>query len=264
MDKPEIIESEALRNVLALVIEENLTAVMSHLVRGKWHTTNVSLCTLSSGTLHVEVILEDPPRPVEVQINQPVGMSIQHDFNRYIFQTIVIGFESMVSQARGGKIILEMPDKIERMQRRVHGRVQVPKSLNVRVLFWHRGYTDESKAVPLENYWQGKLVDISGGGMQIEVSNDQKPNFRVGQLLGLQFTPRAYQKPIHAEAQVRHIAETGDGQKLYVGVGFVGLEASEHGRRKLRRIVRTANDYKNENEPQLETHVTVPAGPVSK
>ena len=50
---------------------------------------------------------------------------------------------------------------------------------------------------------------------------------------------------------------------VYVGVGFVGLEASEHGRRKLRRIVRTANDYKNENEPQVETHVTVPAGPDS-
>jgi len=169
MNEREILKSEKLRDVLGLAVEKKLTAVMSYLARGKWHMTKVSLCTLTSNTLHVEITPEETPHQVNVQINQPIGMSIQHDFNKYIFEALVAGFESSVSQARGGKIILEVPDRMERMQRRVYTRMPVPKSLNVNVLFWHRGYTDDSREVPLENYWQGKLINISAGGLQIGV-----------------------------------------------------------------------------------------------
>jgi hypothetical protein len=250
MNEREILKSEKLRDVLGLAVEKKLTAVMSYLARGKWHMTKVSLCTLTSNTLHVEITPEETPHQVNVQINQPIGMSIQHDFNKYIFEALVAGFESSVSQARGGKIILEVPDRMERMQRRVYTRMPVPKSLNVNVLFWHRGYTDDSREVPLENYWQGKLINISAGGLQIGVDLDQGPNFRVGQLVGVQFTPMSYQKPIHVEGQVRHIAENAEGNVFYVGVEFLGLEASGQGRQKLRRIVNTVNDYQRKNELQ--------------
>lgn len=252
MNEPEILKSEELRDVLGLAIQKKLTAVMSYLARGKWHMTKVSLCTLTSNTLHVETTPEENPHPVNIQISQPVGISIQHDFSKYIFETVVAGFESSVSQARGGKIILEVPDRMERIQRRAYTRMPVPKSLNVKVLFWHRGYTDNSREVPLENYWQGKLINLSAGGLQIGVHLDQAPNFKLGQLVGLQFTPMSYQKPIHVEAQVRHIAQNAEGQMFYVGVEFLGLEATGQGRQKLHRIVNTVNAYQKRNELQSE------------
>jgi c-di-GMP-binding flagellar brake protein YcgR len=261
MNEPEILKSEELRDALGLVVEKKLTAVMSYFARGKWHMTNVSLCTLTSNTLHVEITPEETPRQVNVQINQPVGISIQHDFNKYIFETLVAGLETSVSQARGGKIILEVPDRMERMQRRAYTRMPVPKSLNVKVLFWHRGYADESREVPLENYWQGKLINLSAGGLQIGVDLNQRPNFRVGQLVGIQFTPMAYQKPIHVEGQVRHIAENAEGNVFYVGVEFLGLEASGQGRQKLRRIANTVNDYQTKNELQGEDSAVALAPP---
>lgn len=247
MNELEILKSEELRDVLGRAVQKNLTAVLSHLTRGKWQVTKVSLRALTSHTLHVETLMEETIKPANIEINQPVGISIQQDFNKYIFETVVTGFETSVSQARGRRIVLDLPERMDRMQRRAYSRMPVPKSLNVRVLFWHRGYTDESRQVPLENYWQGKLLNISAGGVQIVVDLEQRPNFKIGQLVGLQFTPTSYQKPIHVEGQVRHIAQGADGQRFCVGVEFVGLEASSQGRRKLRRIINAVNDYESKN-----------------
>jgi len=247
MNEPEILKPEELRDVLARAVKEKLTAVISHLTRGKWHTTEVSLCTLTTHTLHVETVGGENASAVNLEINQPVGICIQQDFNRYIFETVVAGFEVSVNQARGRRIVLDLPNRMDRMQRRAYSRIPVPESLNVRVLFWHRGYTDESRQVPLENYWQGRLLNISAGGIQIAVDREQGPNFKIGQLVGLQFTPMSYQKPIHVEGQVRHIAQEAGGQGLCVGVEFIGLEASGQGRQKLRRIIKTVNDYEKKN-----------------
>ena len=262
MNEMEILKSEELRDILTQVVQNKLTAVISHLIRGKWHTTNVSLRALTGHTLHVESLPDETSPLVNMEINQPVGVSIHENFNRYIFETVVTGFETSVSQAQGRRIMLDLPERMDRMQRRAYSRVPVPKLLNIRVLFWHRGYTNESRQVPLENYWQGKLLNISAGGVQIAVDIEQRPNFKLGQLVGLQFTPMSYQKPIHVEGQVRHIAQGAEGQRFCVGVEFVGLEASSQGRRKLRRIINTVNDYEKKNRRRhTKAHAVAVNGP---
>jgi c-di-GMP-binding flagellar brake protein YcgR len=247
MNEPEVLKSEEVKDVLGDAVQKKLTAVVSYLSGGRWHMMKVSLCALTGNTLHVETLGQETGPSASMGINQPVGMSVQQDYNKYMFETVVAGLETSVSQARGRRIAFELPDTIDRMQRRAYGRIPVPKSLNVRVLFWHRGYTDESRQVPLENYWQGKLLDISAGGVHIAVELEQGPNFKVGQLVGLQFTPMSYQKPIHVEGQVRRVALGADGQRLDVGVEFVGLEAGSQGRQKLRQIINAVNHYERKN-----------------
>ena len=58
--------------------------------------------------------------------------------------------------------------------------------------------------------------------------------------------------------EVPIIAREAGGQGLCVGVEFVGLEASEQGRQKLRRIIKTVNDYEKKNRRHgKKTAVTV-------
>ena len=136
------------------------------------------------------------------------------------------------------------------MQRRGDVRVKVPGSLNVEVLFWHRGYRDDSTEVPAENYWQGRLVDLSANGMQIAVPLEQSANFRRGQLVGLQFTPMPYQKPIMIEGQVKHVERTEEGTELHLGIQALGLEATSQGREKLRKIISILEEYNKANDCQ--------------
>ena len=93
-----------------------------------------------------------------VQINQPVGIAVQHGFNKFIYEATVVGFESSVNRTGTGRIVLEMPEKAEKMQRREYVRIDVPSDMTVKVLFWHRGYLDDTAEVPHENYWQGSSL----------------------------------------------------------------------------------------------------------
>ncbi len=231
------------REILKKAADEQITAVMSHLCKGKWHMTKVAITALTPNALHVDVSISENHRSGSIRIDQPVGMSVEAGSSKYIFETTVTGMESSVNDAGEGKIILNLPDRVEKMQRRADARASVPDSLNVKVLFWHRGYADETIAMPMENYWQGSLIDISAVGLRMAVDLDQEPNFRTGQFIDLQFTPMPYEKPLHLEGQVRHVAKTDDGQSVSLGIQVIGLEATRMGRQKLQRMHNIVADY---------------------
>ena len=254
MSEPQVLTNADVTHILQCVIDAGAEGVMSYLVKGKWHICEVVFKILTPCTVHVEVKQQKILVPVDMAINQPVGISVRYEFNKYIFETIVVGFESSVNESCGGKILLELPGKIECMQRRAYSRAKVPADLNVKVLFWHRGYMDDTKEAPPDNYWQGRMVNLSAGGLQIAVDIEQGPNFRVGQLVGLQFTPMSHQKPILLEAQVKHLAEKAEGKQLYVGVEFQGLEVSSEGRQKLRRMIDVVGEYEKQNTAMGQVH----------
>jgi len=263
MNQPEPLQIDQITEALQTAATQKTSAVMSHLSKGKWHMTRVILKTIDNTNIHVEIAPKDKPHPINIQIDQPVGISFKLGYNKFIFESAVAGFEPSPNAASGGTIVLNRPDRMEKLGRRNYFRVSIPKDLNVKVLFWHRGYLDDSTEMPIENYWQAKLLDISAGGMQILISQDQKPNFKVGQLVGLQFTPMPYEKPILLEGQVRHIAPTLDNANLALGVQIIGLEASDDGREKLHRLCSIVEQYHQMNQTQnTDSRLTPASRPV--
>jgi c-di-GMP-binding flagellar brake protein YcgR len=243
MKEPEVIISEALTKVLLDLVERQTPGTMTHLTSGKWHICDIFFKAVTPNAVQIEVQANERRIPIDIQINQPVGISAQHEFTKYIFESVVIGTESVLHGTCSGKVLLEMPDKIECMHRRAYSRVSAPGKLKVQVLFWHRGYLDTVAEAPLDNYWQGRMLDLSAGGMQIAVDADQGANFRSGQLVGLQFTPMPHEKPVLLEAQVKHVAPNTEPNQLQIGLEFIGLETSSEGRQKLRRLVEIVHEY---------------------
>jgi hypothetical protein len=223
---------EALKNAA----EDRISGVMSHLFRGTWRMTDVTVTSLAGGTLHVEPSGERNNGALDIRIDQPVGMSLVMGSNKYIFESEVAGFEPSVNKGRPGTIILTVPDRIEKMQRRSDIRVKSPEPLKVKVLFWHRGYADDSTTGPTENYWQGNLIDISAMGLRISIDLEQENNFQVGQFIDIQFTPMPYDKPLHLEGHVKHMSKSECDGKLCLGIQAIGLEATRQGRAKLQRM----------------------------
>ncbi|MCK5172720.1 MAG: PilZ domain-containing protein [Planctomycetes bacterium] len=252
MSESQVLNGQEVIDILSLAVSEGSPGTISYLAKGKWHISEILHATITGETVHVELAPSERTHNVAIQINQPVGIAIQHGFNKFIYEAAVVGFESSVNQTGTGKIVLEMPEKVEKMQRREYVRIDVPADLTVKVLFWHRGYLDGTAEVPHENYWQGRLVNLSAGGFQIEVDRRDGPNFRSGQLVGLQFTPMCYEQPVVAEAQIKHVAENAENGQVYIGAEFIGLEASSQGRRKLRRIADIVSNYQKQNSEHTE------------
>jgi len=248
VNQPEILRTEQVTYILRLAVTEQMGAEMSHLTKGKWHSMEVFFSGLKDKNLYIETIATEKPQSFNIQVDQPVGISFKKDYNKYIFESVVAGFQPCQTGSGGGRIVLALPDHVEKFQRRSYFRVALPGGLKVQVLFWHRGYHDECNDIPGEDYWKGRLLDLSAGGMQIAVSIRQKPNFRTGQFVGMQFTPMPYEKPLLLEAQIRHIAPTADEKNLCLGVQMIGLEASVEGREKLCKLCTVVERYHQMNQ----------------
>ena len=96
-----------------------------------------------------------------------------------------------------------------------------------------------------QNYYRGRLVDISAGGAQVMIplQNGASQNLRKGQYVGLRFTPMPYEMPLMFNAQIRNILPAEDRKSIYLGLQLVGLEASSEGQQILSRIAEVAKRY---------------------
>jgi len=261
------------REILKAVIEEQVPAIMSYLSKNKWHVAKVLLTNLGANRLSVEIWPREKPLPININANQPVGVSIKYGYGKFVFDTTVVGLElsrGPAQQGQSGTIVLEVPDRIEIVQRRSYFRVDVPGALKVNVLIWHRGLNrvPNPKLCDMEDqedncdetgdkrrdYYKGKLVDISAGGAQIAVDTAQKPDFRKGQFIGLTFTPMPYEKPLILDAQIRNILPTADDKNICLGIQLVGLEASTEGRQVLQRLCNVVEHYFQINQSGAKHH----------
>jgi hypothetical protein len=283
------------REILRTVIEKKTPAVLSFLSGGKWHVAKVLLTNLGANGLDIRFsprktdyspfcfrkkvrgqkaheTTTSKPSPINIQVNQPVGISLKYGYGKFIFETTVVAIQPSTEPTNGPTITLMVPERIELVQRRSYFRVDVPSSLKVNVMLWHRRYTDEmpetqqmetqtsdSHRLPKECYWQGKLADISAGGVQIVVDTGQKPacselvepDFKRGQFIGLRFTPMPYEMPLMFNAQIRNILPTAGEKSICLCLRIVGLEASPEGRQVLQRLCNVAEHYYQINQCTL-------------
>jgi len=301
MNKVVMLNGAESEEILQAAIEKKVPAIMSYLSKDKWHVAKVQLTDLSfpqgvgpANRLTVEGTgVGEKPRPINIQINQPVGLSFKYLYGKFVFDTTVVALEPSPDPAcreHGGRIILAVPDRMEVLQRRSYFRVNVPESLNVNITLWHRSGklqdNNQEQALNLRQptiYYQGKLADISAGGAQVTVLNqdgandpaqlvpatrlgeaqsrsqkaeavagkepsqnscfEHKPGFKKGQFIGLRFTPMPYETPLMFNAQIRRILPSEDHKSIYLGLQIVGLEASPEGRQVLSRIAGVVERY---------------------
>lgn len=274
--------------ILRTAINKQIVAIMSYLSKGKWHVAKVLLTELVDDRIGIESAAPKKKlHPLNIQPEQPVGISFKYEYGKFVFDTTVAALEASsgpeADQGWGGKIVLAVPDRIEVVQRRSYFRVEVPQSLKVKVVLWHRGNRRQAQKEILDapddqipddqahNYCQGRLMDISAGGAQVIVpyQNEQDSlavpkrdsngnvsrsfcagdlDLRKGQFVGMRFTPMPYETPVMISAQIRTILPTSDGNGASLGLQIVGLEASPEGREVLARLIDIVENYYQINQ----------------
>ncbi|MBN2313309.1 MAG: PilZ domain-containing protein [Sedimentisphaerales bacterium] len=250
------------RKILQIVIHNKIPAIMSYCSREKWHVAKVLLTDLDGDRFSVESMAQKKLlRPINIQVCQPVGLSFKYEYGKFVFDTTVEDLKpsegQQAYQERGGTIVLAVPDKIEVIQRRNYFRVNVPKSLHVKVLMWPRnGKSKENQRAQdttnsMHQCCQGRLVDISAGGAQVVVPHEALTTgakLKKGQFIGMRFTPMPYETPLILCAQIRNILPTADGKDSSLGVQIVGLEASAEGHETLNRLIGIVEQYYQTNQ----------------
>jgi len=281
MNQVVMIDCSKTEEILHTAIDQKVTAIMSYLSKGKWHVAKVLITAIDAATLSIQTTHSyKKQQPINININQPVGVSFKYEYGKFVCDTTVVGLESAnpIGRGAGGTIVLKMPEQIECFQRRSYFRVEVPESLKVNVTLWHRkprrerlaangreesqqaSETSRAESMPVaarhgtDRYSRGRLVDISAGGAQVvldapcEDDSGPEPQFRKGQFIGIRFTPFPYETPLLLNAQIRNALPRADGNSIYLGLQIIGLEASPEGRKVLARLVGVVERYYKMNQ----------------
>jgi len=251
------------QTVLQLAVRSQSPVIMSYLSKDKWHVAKMVMKELRGDPVcGLRLCVEGchtlgKPHPINIQIDQPVGMNFKHAYGKFVFDTTVVSLEPSSDPQSGGTIVLAVPQRIGVVQRRSYFRVNVPKSLRVHVVLWHRT-SHRSSEERTHTYAEGVLMDISAGGAQVVVplrrgAGDPagavgESDFRKGQFLGMRFTPLPYEQPLMFNAQVRNVLPTADRTGLCLGLQIVGLEASDEGRQVLSRLANVVEQYHRLNQ----------------
>ncbi|HEX41828.1 MAG TPA: PilZ domain-containing protein [Phycisphaerales bacterium] len=255
---------------------ERLIAILTYQSKGKWRVAKALVSDLAAERIMLACMTPDGgrPQPVNIQPGQSVGLSFKLPCGKCVMETRVVALQPAATGEGGGRIVVEMPDGIEVIQRRSYFRVNVPPSLRVDVVLWRRSGKSGPHAEP-SRYCHGQLVDISAGGAQVALQADVEsegneeaepgvwrvasappgrdngisaPGLHNGQFIEMRFTPLPYEPPMLLAAQIRNIWPSADGSKLYLGLQLVGLEATAEGHQLLARLVNVVEQYHRMNE----------------
>jgi hypothetical protein len=116
------------QTILLMVIRSQAPAIMSYLSKDKWHVAKVVMKDLKGNKLYVENChVAGKPHPINIQIDQPVGVNFKHAYGKFVFDTTVVSLEPSCDPEAGGTIVLVEPQRIGVIQRRSYFRVNVPK-----------------------------------------------------------------------------------------------------------------------------------------
>lgn len=233
---------------------------MSYMKDGKWTARRVFVTGIRPDNFDVAVTPYRRNEEPQIQPGTSAGLSLHSKkgdgYDNFVFGTRVVAVKWSGEDEENPRLLLNMPEEIEMVQRRNYMRAKVPKSMQVEVKLWDKG---ESETKEMRTEYIGQLIDISAGGVQVGLSEQFAGCFRHGNELGIEFVPLANETPMRFNARVKSALPTADGKSICLGMEMVGLEASAEGRLVLQRICSIVEQYRRMNEAEtnkINSHST--------
>lgn len=173
----------------------------------------------------------------EICAGEELAVTFRHGRKKCMFTAQFLKLESGCWQ-------LSWPDEIRQLQRRAYERISPPDGTVVAVRFWQPDHADESGA--RANARHGQLENISAGGMRVRTADHEAIN--VDETYRCVFTPPHSKVPLIVDGKLRHRESVVEG-RASLGFQFVGLEATEEGRKTLERLAKLVGRFHRGQHP---------------
>ena len=166
-----------------------------------------------------------------------IGISFKYRHYKYVCSATLAGPETIQDDEGQAHDVLSVvcPTQMHRLQRRVYKRVSVPNEESVRGTVWLGGSDTRPETGEEDTpVWEGSVDNLSAGGFHMFCQFDVDRLPRIGDEVGLRLTFGPNEEPCLADAMIRHVQRVENGVSL--GMQFLGLSQSRHGRATLSRI----------------------------
>ncbi len=168
-------------------------------------------------------------------LNRDVGVTFRLGRQKCMFSTQI---RSLVNESGGVVLTLDWPTELAQLQRRVYERINPPEGHVVTVRFWPQRVASEPSG--REDMHYGQLENVSAGGMRVKTRDID--SIELDRTYRCSFSPFETGPTIVIDAHLRH-RESVEAERASLGFQFVGLEATESGRKTLAQLVAVIVDY---------------------
>lgn len=193
-----------------------------------------------SGVLELELLAGQPDIRSALQIGQELGVSFRRGSRKCVFTSCLL--ESAEDRGAGGRsrhiLRLTWPDNLQELQRRLYHRTPVPEGRVIPVDLWMGRKAEDSANNSLPH--RGRMVDVSAGGLSVELPREIRPRWREHDQLACRFAAGPDRAPIEVAARLTHYTRLADGH-VRLGLQFLGLDAGDRGRHAFQQISHLAN-----------------------
>lgn len=134
-------------------------------------------------------------------------------FVNLVNDRVKVFFKSRIRGLNEGRIMLDYPQALFRVQRREHLRFKIPMGHTLRV--------EVASTVDRARSFQNKVVDISAGGLAFYAKLNQEADFQAGQIItSMRFTLN--RRVVICQGEIRHVrsAKVEGEDLLVIGVLF--------------------------------------------
>jgi c-di-GMP-binding flagellar brake protein YcgR len=178
-------------------------------------------------------------------VGESVSITFRHGRKKCMFTSSLL---RIVDSPEPGVWTLSWPKEVRQLQRRAYERVSPPEGTVLAVRFWQQD--DDNESGGRENARHGQLENISAGGMRVR-TGDLK-NIELDKTYRCVFTPADSNQAIVLDARLRHRESALDG-RASLGFQFIGLEASDEGRKTLARLAKVVGKLHRARRPRKKS-----------
>jgi c-di-GMP-binding flagellar brake protein YcgR len=193
------------------------------------------------GELLKTLVIKKFPSPWTQRMlsGQLLPCSFRKGQRKYLFVSAIIDCTKVVID--GSEVetyVLAWPEGLQQVQRRLYFRAAVPPDMKLSVNIWHSSpaVAGIPSTPPIET---GRLIDISAGGTQIEISSASTLEMDKSYLLEIEL-PKP-ELAILAQAQARRVQAIPTNGTYSFGLQFLSLDHSPRGQETLLRLARFSN-----------------------
>jgi len=240
MTRPFRIDTDRQAEILGQAVSKRFPAQVTFRQIDNWCSCKTRFLTMDR---HVGELLIEYPQPTEgpppeIVGGQSMDVSFRRGHKKCVFNTLVLGQcrFTLGTIKNVPALKLQYPDEMVELQRRLYHRATVPANMTVPV---HLEREEHNQAGAI---CQATMLDVSAGGISVVLPKHNRPDWDRDEPVRCSFRTNSTEPPINVIGQVRH-AEPMDGERVRVGVHFVGLETDSEQSDTLQRITRLASRF---------------------
>lgn len=263
------VESRRRDEIIRNATDGGLPATLTRFGSDGWisYRTCFLSCDAAEGNIWiVQPTQECPDEALTLRAGEQIGMSFRYRRAKCSFSSVVIGVVAVrgAAAADGYRAVIQWPENLQEMQRRVYRRVSPPAGRRIDVRYWQAersstalGPKDTLARPSDRSVLSGRLLDLSAGGLRVAIAAETRGELAKGSLVICEFSPQSGEPALRLETRLQHI-EPAIGGRRSIGFQFVGLDTSTEGQYRLARLASIVTAFRRSSRSTSRSRL--PAG----